>query len=150
MATKKNLYPTFIIVTIISFLFFLGWSAMRAAESGPEVTDADYYSKGLRYTSTLLEKKAAESLGWQVTTRLSGRTLVFHLTDKTGLPVREAKGVISLFLPGTTRSVKYHLEATETGTYKFNLTERMKGEMNARLEFEREGARLSRQLLLNL
>lgn len=150
MTAKKNYYPLFIIVVIISFLIFLGWSAMRASESGPEVTDADYYSKGLRYTSTLLEKKAAEALGWKVTTKLSGRTLIFYLTDKQGDPVREAKGVISLFLPGTTNSVQYHLVGTLAGAYEFNLTDSMKGELNARLEFERKGARLSRQLLLNL
>ena len=63
---------------------------MRAAEAKPQVTDADYYSKGLRYTSTLLEKKAAAVLGWTVSTELKGRTLLFHLSDKQGQPVSAA------------------------------------------------------------
>lgn len=150
MATKKNFYPHFIVVAIISFLIFLGWSAMRAAESGPEVTDADYYSKGLRYTSTLLEEKAAVTLGWKVSTELSGRTLYFHLQDKSGNPVREAKGDLSLFLPGTTERTHFPLMEAEAGLYKFNLTDSMRGELSARIDFERKGARLSRQLLLNL
>jgi len=72
---KTNLYPAFILLMIASFIGFLAWSAMRASDSGPQVTDADYYSKGLRYTSTVLEKRAAAVLGWRVDTQLSGRTL---------------------------------------------------------------------------
>ena len=55
MATKKNSYPLLILLLIGSFLCFSVWSAMRAIDAGPEVTDADYYSKGLRYNSTLLD-----------------------------------------------------------------------------------------------
>jgi len=150
MAPRKNLYPVFIIATIISFLCFLGWSAMRAADSGPEVTDADYYSKGLRYTSTILEKKAAVTLGWSVSTKLEGRTLSFFLSDKNGEPVMAANGTISFYLPATSERVQFPLLEAEVGDYQLNLTEGMKGEISARIEFEREGTRLNRQLLLNL
>lgn len=150
MATPRNPYPVFIVCAIILFICFLGWSAMRAAESGPEVTDADYYSKGLRYTSTILEKKAAETLGWTVSTELSGRSLVFNLKNKHGQPVKEANGVLDLFIPEQGKSVQYPLQEIADGVYLLALKDSMNGEISARLEFEFNGARLSRQLLLNL
>ena len=150
MIIKKNLYPLLILLLLGSFLCFSTWSAMRAAELGPEVTDADYYSKGLKYTSTLLEKRAAATLGWTVSTRLAGRTLLFHLSDKQGQPVRSAQGAIFLYLPETTSSSQFSLQEVGPGVYQFNLTTAMTGEMNARLEFESDGARLQRQLLLSL
>ena len=123
---------------------------MRAIDAGPEVTDADYYSKGLKYSSTVLEKRAAAVLGWQVETQLSGRTLEFRLSDKEGLPVEAANGDIFLYLAGSTSSKQLPLQETEPGVYIFNLTAGMTGEMNARLEFEHNGARINRRLLLNL
>jgi len=80
MVSKKNFYPLLILLLIGSFLCFSIWSAMRAADLGPQVTDADYYSKGLRYSSTMLEKRAATVLGWKVSTRLIGRSLEFRLS----------------------------------------------------------------------
>lgn len=150
MAARKNLYPLFILLLIGSFLCFSTWAAMRTAASRPQVTDADYYSKGLRYTSSLLEKQAAEVFGWSVTSRLSGRTLQFELYDKQGQPVRTASGTLQLYLPQTATSVSFPLQETAPGIYQLQLTAAMTGEMNARLEFAREGARLNRQLLLNL
>ena len=73
MTTKKNPYPLFIILLISCFLGFSVWSAMQAIDAGPEVTDADYYSKGLKYSSTVLEKRAAAVLGWKVETQLIGK-----------------------------------------------------------------------------
>lgn len=150
MVIKKNFYPFLIVLLLSSFLCFSTWSAMRAAESGPEVTDADYYSKGLKYTSTLLEKRAAVTLGWTVSTRLAGRTLQFHLSDKQGQPVSSAQGAIFLYLPETASSKPFPLQEITPGVYQFILTAGMTGEMNARLEFAYDGARMNRQLLLNL
>ena len=150
MTTKKNAYPLFIILLIGCFLAFSAWSAMRAIDAGPEVTDADYYSKGLKYSSTVLEKRAAAVLGWKVETQLIGRTLEFRLNYKEGKPVETANGDIFLYLAGSTSSKQLPLQETEPGVYIFNLTASMTGEMNARLEFERKGARINRQLLLNL
>ena len=150
MTTKKNFYPLFIILLISCFLGFSVWSAMRAIDAGPEVTDADYYSKGLKYSSTVLEKRAAAVLGWKVETQLIGRTLEFRLSDKEGKPVVTANGDIFLYLAGSTASKQLPLQETEPGVYIFNLTAGMAGEMSARLEFEHKGARINRQLLLNL
>ena len=150
MAEKKNYYPIMILLLIGSFLCFSTWSAMRAAEMGPQVTDADYYSKGLKYSSTMVEKRAAAVLGWDVSTRLIGRTLEFHLNDKQGQPVRSAHGVLYLYLPDKASSIQFPLQEIASGVYQLSLTSSMTGEMSARLEFELEGARLNRQLLLSL
>lgn len=150
MVIRKNVYPLLILLLLGSFLVFSTWSAMRAVESGTEVTDADYYSKGLRYTSTLLEKRAAATLGWTVSTRLAGRTLLFHLSDKQGQPVSSAQGAIFLYLPETNSSTQFPLQEVDPGVYQFNLDATMTGAMSARLEFESDGARLNRQLLLSL
>jgi nitrogen fixation protein FixH len=150
MAAKKNPYPLFILLLLGSFLCFSIWAAMRAAESGPQVTDADYYSKGLKYTSTLLERKAAITLGWKVSTQLVGRDLQFHLNDRDGQPVRSAKGVLFLYRQEAASSIQFPLQEVDLGVYQLSLTDSMTGEMSARVEFEHNGARLSRQLLLNL
>jgi len=147
---KNNLYPVFVLMMIGSFICFLAWSAIRASDSGPQVTDADYYSKGLRYTSTVLEKRAAHVLGWRVDTQLSGRTLQLQLIDKEGQPVRSAKGTISIYMRNRRGSISFPLQEVSAGTYQLHLTDSMTGEMTARVEFERGGARLNRQLLLNL
>lgn len=147
---RTNLYPLFILLMIGSFIGFLAWSAMRASDSGPQVTDADYYSKGLRYTSTVLEKRAAAVLGWRVDTQLSGRTLRLHLSDKEGQPVSSAKGVIAIYMRNRGETISFPLQEVSAGTYQMHLTDSMTGEMTARVEFERDGARLNRQLLLNL
>jgi nitrogen fixation protein FixH len=150
MTVKKNLYPVFILLLLGSFLCFSIWAAMRAVESGPQVTDADYYSKGLKYTSTLLEKKAATTLGWKVSTQQVGRSLLFQLSDKEGQPVRSAKGVLFMYRQEAASSIPFPLQEVDPGVYQFNLTGSMTGEISARVEFEYKGARLSRQLLLNL
>ena len=150
MVTKKNFYPLLILLLIGSFLCFSIWSAMRAADMGPQVTDADYYSKGLRYSSTMLEKRAATVLGWKVSTRLIGRTLEFRLNDKDGQPVRSAAGALFLHLPEQASNRRFPLQEIAAGVYQFALSTNMTGEMSARLEFERNGAYLHRQLLLNL
>ena len=150
MTTKKNVYPFLILLLIGSFLCFSVWSAMRAAELGPQVTDADYYSKGLRYSSTMVEKRAAAVLGWKVSTQIIGRTLEFHLDDEEGQPVKSARGILFLYLPDKESSVQFPLQEIAAGVYQLDLISSMTGEMNARLEFELDGARINRQLLLNL
>lgn len=146
----KNFYPLLILLLLGSFLCFSTWSAMRAVNLGPQIADADYYSKGLKYSSTLVEKRAAVVLGWTVSTQLVGRTLVFHLSDKRRQPVRAAKGTLLLYLPESASSIRFPLQEVDAGVYQLNLTAGMTGEMTARLEFECDGARLNRQLLLNL
>ena len=73
-----------------------------------------------------------------------------HLSDKDGQPVSSAKGVISIYMRTRGESMLFPLKEVSAGTYQFNLSDSMTGEMAARVEFERNGARLNRQLLLNL
>ena len=147
---KKNIYPAMIILLIGGFLVFLGWSAFQAAGLGSKVTDADYYSKGLKYTTTQVEKRAAEVLGWNLETKLNGRSLEFHLTDGKGGVVDHAVGTIYLAVPGSAENIHLPLQEFASGYYRVNLGNEIKGSIQARLEMERQGARLNRQLLLNL
>ena len=73
---KKNIYPAMILLLISCFLIFSTWAAFQAAGLGSKVTDTDYYSKGLKYNTSQVEKRAAEVLGWNLETRLDGRDLI--------------------------------------------------------------------------
>lgn len=147
---KKNIYPAMILLLLGSFLIFSVWSAFQAAGLGSAVTDADYYSKGLKYNTTMVEKRAATVLGWKVTTELEGRTLKFRLTDREGNPVAKAVGFLYLAIPGAAENINIPLKEVAAGVYQVNLPADFKGAIQTRLEFEQDGARLNRQLLLNL
>ena len=147
---KKNFYPAMIILLIGGFLVFLLWSAFQASGLGSKVTDADYYSKGLKYNTTQVEKRAAEVLGWKLETKLDGRTLEFHLMDQEGTVVDRAVGTLYLAIPGMAENIHLPLQETTSGYYRVNLDDNITGTIQARLEMEREGARLNRQMLLNL
>ena len=147
---KKNAYPFVILAMIGCFLAFLAWSAFKAAGLGSKVTDADYYSKGLKYNTTMVEKRAAEVLGWKLSTRLAGRLLEFHLVDNSGNAVDKASGKLYLAIPGTAENIRLPLQETEAGNYRVKLGSELTGSIQARLELERQGARLNRHLLLNL
>jgi nitrogen fixation protein FixH len=146
---KTNMYPFLILLLLGSFLLFSVWSAFQAAGLGSEVTDADYYSKGLKYNTTVVEKKAAMVLGWKVTTRLEGRTLEFRLTNQAGVPVDRANGSVYLAIPNAAENINLPLREQAAGIYHVTLSETLLGAVQARLELERDGARLNRQLLLN-
>lgn len=147
---KKNIYPSLILLLLGSFLVFSTWSAFRAAGLGSKVTDAAYYSKGLKYNTTQVEKRAAEVLGWNLETRLDGRVLEFYLTDHEGGEVSRAVGFLYLAIPGAAENIHLPLEEAASGHYRVRLDDNINGTIQARLEMEREGARLNRQLLLNL
>ena len=140
-----------ILLLIGGFLIFSTWSAFQAAGLGSRVADADYYSKGLKYNATQVEKRAAESLGWNLQTRLKGRVLEFHLTDRAGMAVDRATAALYLAIPGMAENILLPLQEITSGHYQVNLAgNNLTGTIQARLELEREGARLNRQLLLNL
>jgi len=147
---KKTTYPFLLLAMICCFLAFLAWSAYKAAGLGSRVTDADYYSKGLKYNTSVVEKRAAEVLGWKLSARLAGRLLEFHLVDSNGNAVDKAAGTLYLAIPGTAENVRLKLQEASSGIYQVNLGAEFKGSIQARLELERQGARLNRQLLLNL
>lgn len=146
---KRNIYPPLILLLLGAFLLFSVWSAFQAAGLGSEVTDADYYSKGLRYNTTMVEKRAATVLGWRVSTTLNGRILEFRLTDRDGSLVDRATGSIYLAIPDAAENVNLPLKEVAAGLYQVTLSKDFSGAIQARLELERDGARLNRQLLLN-
>ncbi len=147
---KKNIYPALILLLIAAFLIFSVWSAYQAAGLGSDVSDINYYSKGLKYNSSQIEKRAAETLGWKITTKLADRGLEFHLTDRVGSGVGKAVGTLYLALPETAENIHLPMREFKPGYYRVNLTDNIRGSIQARLEFERQGARLNRMLLLNL
>ena len=101
---KKTVFPYLITAAIIFFILFLAWAANQAATGGTDITDRDYYSKGLKYNSTLIEKKAASVIGWKLISRLEIGRLEMSLTDKNNLPVSGADGQITFPEPGSNRS----------------------------------------------
>jgi len=147
---KMNWYPPMLVLLVSGFLIFLAWPAFQAAGPGSRVTDADYYSKGLKYNTTQVEKRAAEVLGWNLETRLEGRILEFRLADKKSEKVDRAIGTLYLAIPGKAENIRLPLQEAAPGQYRVNLGDSISGAIQVRLELERDGARLSRQLLLNL
>lgn len=147
---NKHFYPLMILLLIGGFLIFLVWSAFHATGLGSKVTDSDYYSKGLKYNSTMVEKRAAEVLGWNLQTRLEGRVIEFYLTDQKGVEVDRAVGTLYLAIPGSAENFHLPLQEFTAGHYRVNLDATITGSIQARLELERQGVRLYRQLLLNL
>lgn len=149
-AKKKNIYPAMILLLLGAFLVFSVWSAFQAAGLGSKVTDADYYSKGLKYNATQVEKRAAIVLGWKLSTELVGRTLRFRLLDREGQAVDRAVGSLYLAIPGAAENIQIPLQEVAVGVYQVTLPDDFTGAIQTRLEFERNGARMTRQLLLNL
>lgn len=145
----KQFYPAFIVVLLGTFLGFSGWSAYRAATLGSQISDPDYYSKGLKYNTTLVEKRAASVLGWRIRSELSAGKLQVRLLDSQGLPVIGANGQLTVFFPENPISA-LALTESDPGTYSLLLPSNLRGEIPARLDFERQGARINRQLLLNI
>lgn len=146
----KNFYPLFILSLLGAFLLFSAWSAFQAATPGTRVTDRDYYSKGLKYNSTMVEKRAAEVLGWKITAVLSEKQLQINLRDGDDSPVTGASGHLSLYAQVKNGPTSLPLAETTPGIYQILLPGTLNGEITVRIEFEHEGARINRQLLLNI
>ncbi len=146
----KHFYPGLIITLLGAFLLFAGWSAYRASIHGSQITDRDYYSKGLRYNTTLVEKRAASVLGWKLETELQAGRLQIRLVDGKGQLVTGANGQLSFYRQDDGSVPVLALAETAPGTYLIQLPNHLRGEVSVRIDFEREGARINRQLLLNI
>ena len=146
----KNFYPMFIVLLLGSFLVFCGWSAYRAATHGSRIADHDYYTKGLKYNSTLVEKRVARTLGWNLTTALQARQLQIRLTDRSGTPVSGANGKLYFFQEQDRSSAPLPLIEVNPGTYLATLPADLKGEIPVQIDFEHTGAQIHRKLLLNI
>jgi len=140
-------FPRYLALLLGLFILFLAWSGRQAATHGSRITDTDYYSKGLKYNTTLVEKRAVEVLGWHLQTDLTGRRLTFRLTDKTGQAVSQAKG--KLFLAGD-QAHAIVLQEAAGGGFHWQIPASLSGSVKLEIDFEKAGARLHRQLLINL
>ena len=148
MNAKPKPIPLYLVLLLAVFLAFLGWSARQAATDGARITDRDYYSKGLRYNTSMVERRAATVLGWQVDVDLDRHTLSLRLRDRTDQPVAEADVVLTLITPST--HIPLRLEEVRPGHYLARLPDALSGEIPARYSIQRQHARIERQLLINL
>lgn len=146
----KNFYPIMILCLLGSFILFLIWSAFQASTQGTQVTDRDYYSKGLKYNSTQIEKRAATAMGWKLTTEFIDSELLIKLHDGGDQVVTGAKGLINLYSRPGIDLLRLPLAEENPGHYRAKLPAELKGEVTVRVEFERDGARIYRQLLINI
>lgn len=146
--SPTNRWPHLLLLLGLLFLGMTAWSVNRSATGVSAVTDRHYYSHGLRYNDSLLEQKAAESLGWQVSVRLQNGYLLSQWTGKDGQPV--AGGEARLVIPAGNRSgITLRLTEDAAGRYGAYLPGQLQGEIQAMLTFSRSGATLRRPLLLN-
>ena len=115
MNTKnKSSIPALLALLIMVFILFLAWSAKQASIGGTDVTDSDYYSKGLKYNSPLVEKRAAKVIGWAIKARFEPGFLIVDLTDKQNTPVPGAAGIIIFPEPGSNRACLLRLACRTT------------------------------------
>lgn len=142
--------PWLIVLLGIGFAAFTAWSFYRAAHGTSAVTDPDYYSHGLRYNQTLLEQRAADSLGWQVAIDLVGDRLLANLNDSGQQPISGARGMLTVFRSDLPQPLQLNLQESAPGRYQATLPAHLTGELTAAIAFERAGARLQRRLLLAL
>jgi nitrogen fixation protein FixH len=144
-----NRWPHLMLLLGLLFLGLTGWSVYRSATGVSAVTDWQYYAHGLRYNATLVEQKAAESLGWQVAVSLQDGYLASQWTGKDGQPV--SGGEARLVIPAKNRAdISLPLAEGSAGRYGTNLPGELQGEISALLTFSHGGATFRRALLLNL
>jgi hypothetical protein len=148
--TLPRHFPWLIVLLGAGFIVLSAWSFYRAARGTSDVTDADYYSHGLRYNQTLLEQRAADSLGWQVAVAHAGDRLLVTLSDGGRQPVSGARGTLTLFRAEFPRPQQLLLQEGAPGRYQAWLPAELAGELTAEVAFERAGARIQRRLLLAL
>ena len=145
---RPRYIPWLIVLLGAGFAAFTAWSLYRAATGTSAVTDTDYYSHGLRYNQTLLEQRAADSLGWQMVINRSGDRLLVTLNDGNHRPVSNARGILTLFRTDLPFSQQIPLRESGAGHYQAALPPGATGEVTAEIAFERSGVRLQHRLLL--
>ena len=147
---KTGSWPRLLMLLGLLFAGVTGWSIYRAASDVSAVSDADYYSHGLRYNHTRVEQQAAESLGWHLETSLEERQLRIALRDRIRQPVTGAGGDLTLYAVRAAGPTRLPLVELAPGLYSTRLPRDLGGEVIARLTLVREGARISRTLMFNL
>jgi len=147
--TVANRWPYLLLTLGLFFFAVTGWSVYRSVIGVSAVTDRHYYSHGLRYNDTLIEQRAAESLGWQVTVNLQNGSFTTEWRDKDGQPIEG--GEAKLVLSAKNRShITLQMQGGASGRYDTSLPPELRGEVQAQLTLNHDGAILRRPLLLNL
>jgi len=147
---KRTVAPLLIVLTIFCFVLFLTWAGRQAATRGSAIADPAYYSKGLRYNTTQVEKRAASVLGWRLQVQRVGDSLLLQLVDSRQQPVGGGEALLEVYRKSADAPLTFALAETQPGRYRFKLPADLQGEYRARFDFHKDGARLNRQLLLNL
>jgi hypothetical protein len=149
--SKSHRHISILLITLLigGFILFLTWAGRQAATHGSRISDPAYYSKGLKYTHTQVEKQAAASQGWHLRTEVGPGQLSFILLDITEQPIAQASGELTLYLSAQKKILQLHAVEDEAGRYRFDLPEPLSGSLPARVEFALQGSRISRQLLIN-
>jgi len=147
---KINIYPSFILLLLGSFLLFSTWSAYHATGLGIKVTDSSYYSKGLHYTASERAAGKAQHDGWHLQASLTGHTLNTSLSDRNALSISHARGSLYLAIPGKAENI--HLPFTEVspGHYQLRIARSIHGSTQGLVSFSRNDTHLERRVLLNL
>jgi hypothetical protein len=145
---KVGVWPLLVVVIGVSFLGVTGWSIYRAAIGGSRITDPGYYSHGLRYNQTRIEERAAESMGWRLTSDIDEGRLFFTLQTEEAEPVSGCRGEVLIFDRDDRMSLP--LREERAGYYTVDIPEKLTGSLTGDLLLQRDGARLSRRLLINL
>ncbi len=148
-AAKTGIWPGLMLLLGVLFAVVTGWSIFRAAADVSPVSDAGYYSHGLRYNHTRVEQQAAESLGWRIETSLEGRRLRIQLRDREELPVTGAGGDLVLYAVRSGNPTQLPLVELTPGQYSTRLPRELQGEVTARLTLVRDGAQINRTLMFN-
>ena len=147
---KRAHTPWLLLLIGGGFLLLMTWSLIAAGQRGSAVTDRDYYSHGLRYNQTELERQAAAALGWTASIDLQGRQLFIRLQDRARKAVTRAGGALTLAGPDRQAALQLALSEASPGIYRVELPADLHGELPVRIVFERDGARLNKRLLLSL
>jgi hypothetical protein len=145
---KAGAWPLLVVVIGVSFLGVTGWSIYRAATGTSRITDPEYFSHGLKYNQTRIEERAAESLGWRLTSDLDEGRLLFTLQTEDAEPVSGCRGEVLIFDRDNRLSLPVHEE--KAGYYYAELPAELSGSLTGDLLLQRDGARISRRLLINL
>lgn len=145
---RAGVWPWLVVIIGLSFLTITGWSIYRAIIGTSRVTDPAYYSHGLKYNQTKIEERAAESMGWSLSSALDGDRLLFTLETESADPVTGCRGELQIFSLDNRLSLA--LQEEEVGLYYAEIPEHLTGSLTGDLLLQRDGARLSRRLLINL
>jgi len=143
-------WPWLLLMLAAFFVLITGWSVQRAGIAGSRVLDRDYYSHGLKYNQTMLEKQAAAALGWQLAAAIEGELLTARLHDQEQRPVSGGNGMIMIRrrTGRDYRAGEIALNEVAAGVYQGRLPTDGTDELDLTLVIRRQGAEIRRRMLV--